>query len=144
MSPTSALLTSSRRMEQEHCDQYPSRWDAGPSVAPQISGVTANAAGLDQVRGDRYRGALRRHNQLSPASQGTGAVGQETVPCQRDPEAGQGVFRPGGARWGSLPATHQILRQFVEQHHDAFGIEPICKVSQAAPSGHWRHAALFH
>ena len=31
---------------------------------------------------------------------------------------------------------------FVDEHRNAHGVEPICKVLQIAPSGYWRHAAL--
>ena len=34
------------------------------------------------------------------------------------------------------------MNDFVDQHRDTFGVEPICKVLQIAPSGYWRHAAL--
>jgi len=34
-----------------------------------------------------------------------------------------------------------MMKQFVDQHRDALGIEPICKVLQIAPSGYRRHAA---
>lgn len=30
---------------------------------------------------------------------------------------------------------------FIDRHQDRFGVEPICKVLQVAPSGYWRHAA---
>ena len=30
---------------------------------------------------------------------------------------------------------------FIDQHRDAYGVEPICKVLRIAPSGYWRHAA---
>jgi putative transposase len=30
---------------------------------------------------------------------------------------------------------------FIDRHRDRFGVEPICKVLQVAPSGYWRHAA---
>lgn len=33
------------------------------------------------------------------------------------------------------------MREFVDQHRDAHGVEPICKVLQIAPSGYWRYAA---
>jgi transposase InsO family protein len=33
------------------------------------------------------------------------------------------------------------LKAFVDQHRDTFGVEPICKVLQLAPSGYRRHAA---
>jgi putative transposase len=33
------------------------------------------------------------------------------------------------------------LNTFIDQHRDTFGVEPICKVLQVAPSGYRRHAA---
>jgi putative transposase len=35
----------------------------------------------------------------------------------------------------------QVLKQFIDQHRDRFGVEPICRVLQIAPSGYRRHAA---
>ena len=34
----------------------------------------------------------------------------------------------------------QVLRDFIDQHRDAHGVEPICKVLQIAPSGYRRAA----
>jgi putative transposase len=33
------------------------------------------------------------------------------------------------------------MTQFIEQHHDRFGVEPICMALQIAPSRYWREAA---
>ena len=33
------------------------------------------------------------------------------------------------------------MRQFIDKHRDAYGVEPICKVLQIAPSGYRRYAA---
>jgi putative transposase len=33
------------------------------------------------------------------------------------------------------------LKYFVDKHRDTYGVEPICKVLQIAPSCYWRHAA---
>jgi putative transposase len=35
----------------------------------------------------------------------------------------------------------QVLKQFVDQYRDRFGVEPICRVLQIAPSGYRHHAA---
>ena len=35
----------------------------------------------------------------------------------------------------------QVLRQFIDEHRHTYGVEPICKVLQIAPSGYRRHAA---
>ena len=33
------------------------------------------------------------------------------------------------------------MNDFVDQHRDTHGVEPICRALQIAPSGYWRHAA---
>ncbi len=33
------------------------------------------------------------------------------------------------------------MRAFIDEHRDIYGVEPICKVLQIAPSGYWRYAA---
>lgn len=33
------------------------------------------------------------------------------------------------------------MRSFIDQHRERFGVEPICKLLQVAPSAYWRHAA---
>ncbi|MDB5859961.1 MAG: Integrase catalytic region [Ramlibacter sp.] len=35
------------------------------------------------------------------------------------------------------------MRDFIDRHRDAFGVEPICKALQVAPSGYRRHAELL-
>ena len=46
------------------------------------------------------------------------------------------LFFPGGAR-----PPFEVLRDFVSQNPETYGVEPICKVLQVAPSGYRRHAA---
>ena len=45
-------------------------------------------------------------------------------------------FRAGGAR---PPA--QEVKAYIDRHRDDYGVEPICRVLQMAPSCYWRHAA---
>ena len=33
------------------------------------------------------------------------------------------------------------MREFIDKHRDVFGVEPLCKVLQVAPSAYGRHAA---
>ena len=33
------------------------------------------------------------------------------------------------------------MRAFIDQHRETFGVEPICRVLQIAPSGYRRYAA---
>lgn len=30
------------------------------------------------------------------------------------------------------------MRSFIDQHRERFGVEPICKLLQVAPSAYWR------
>ena len=34
------------------------------------------------------------------------------------------------------------MKAFIDQQRNAFGVEPLCRVLQVAPSAYWRHAAL--
>src|SRR5690606_21981925 len=45
-------------------------------------------------------------------------------------------FRSGGAR----PRTEEV-NAYIDQHRDLYGVEPICKVLQVAPSAYRRYAA---
>ena len=33
------------------------------------------------------------------------------------------------------------MRTFIDRHRETYGVEPLCKLLQVAPSGYWRHAA---
>jgi len=46
------------------------------------------------------------------------------------------AFRPGGAR-----PQAEVINTYIDQHRDTYGVEPICKVLQVAPSAYWRYAA---
>src|SRR5215207_636228 len=64
------------------------------------------------------------------ARAGAGEPG--AAPGERDLAQGVGVFRPGGAR----PPV-EVIVGFVDDHRDEFGVEPICKVLQVAPSTYY-------
>jgi transposase len=126
------------RMVFEAKDQYPSQWAAIESIAGKM-GCTAETLRRWVRQGERDRGdrpgattaeaqrikVLEREVRGARATQG-----------QRDLEAGQRVFRPGGAR----PPT-EVVMQFVAQQRERFGVEPICRALQIAPSACWRAAA---
>ena len=44
-------------------------------------------------------------------------------------------FPPGGAR-----PPLQAVKAFIDERRGAYGVEPICKVIQIAPSSYWLHA----
>ena len=79
-------------------EQYPSQWAAIESIAAKI-GCTAETL-RNWVRQDERDSGVRDgvdHGRAA-AHQGARARGARAAPGQRDPEAGQRVFRPGGAR----------------------------------------------
>ncbi len=47
---------------------------------------------------------------------------------------------PGQRHPQARPPT-QELKAYIDQYRDTYGVEPICKVLQIAPSCYWRHAA---
>ena len=69
------------------------------------------------------------------AAQGARARESRAEARQRDPAQGVGVFRPGGAR----PPT-EVMVDFIDEHRDEYGVEPICAVLPIAPSTYYEHA----
>src|SRR6185312_10178969 len=105
------------RMVQEHRGEYPSLWAAVESIAPKIGCVPQTL--LEWVKREEID-AGTRPGVTSSESQRIKDLKRENgaAPRQRDPEAGQRVFRPGGAR-----PPMQVLKQFVDQYRDRFGVE---------------------
>ena len=124
------------RMVQEHRGDYPSLWAAVESIAPKI-GCVAHTLHEWVKKAEVDSGQLcRKHHLRCPAHQGARTREQRAAPSQRHPQDSQRVFCPGGAR---LPA--QVVKTYIDCHRDDFGVEPICRVLQMAPSCYWRHAA---
>jgi putative transposase len=124
------------RMVLEHRGQYPSLWAAIESIAPKIGCVpqTLNEWVKRHQIDTGARDGITHFRAAAP--EGARAREQRAAPRQRNIEVGQRVFRPGGAR-----PPLEVLRKFVDQHRLTFGVEPICKMLQIAPSGYWRHAS---
>ncbi len=107
------------RMVPEQRGQYPPLRVAMESIARKIGCVAQT-----------FNEWIERHAIDSGVRAGNTASGQ------RNPEAGQRVFRPGGAR-----PPHQVPRRFIDEHRASFGVGPVCKLLQIAPSGDWRPSA---
>ncbi|MDH4425328.1 MAG: IS3 family transposase [Acidovorax sp.] len=124
------------RMVQEHRGEYPSLWAAIESISAKIGCVpqTLNEwikksevdcgvrDGLTSQERDRIKALEREVKELRRAN--------EIL------KLASAFFGPGGAR----PQT-QVLSGFIDQHRATYGVEPICRVLQIAPSGYRRHAA---
>ena len=86
-------------------------------------------AALGTTSREGQRGTGGSHERRAGADQGVRAGGAGAAPSQRDPAQGVGVFCPGGAR----PPV-QAMKEFIDQHGDVYGVEPIGKVLPIAPS----------
>ncbi|MBN8948658.1 MAG: IS3 family transposase [Rhodanobacter sp.] len=125
------------RMVQEHRGEYPSLWTAVESIAPKIGCVPQTL--LSWVQRHEIDTGVREGVTTAEA-QRVKELEREVKELRRANEIlklASAFFGPGGAR---PPA--QVLRTFVDAHRATFGVEPICKVLQVAPSGYRRHAAL--
>nr|WP_154394717.1 IS3 family transposase [Burkholderia pseudomallei] len=124
------------RMVQEHRDEYPSQWAAIESIAPKI-GCTSQTL-LGWVKREEVDSGERDGITTSERER-LKALERENKELRRANEIlklASAFFGPGGARPPS-----EVLKAFIDQHRDTFGVEPICKVLRIAPSGYRRHAA---
>ncbi|PLC47862.1 IS3 family transposase [Pollutimonas subterranea] len=124
------------RMVQEHRGEYPSLWATIESIAPKIGCVpqtlnewvrkhevdTGTRDGVTSAERERVKELERENRELRKAN--------EIL------KLASGFFRPGGAR-----PPIEVIRQFIDKHREAYGVEPLCKVLQIAPSGYRRYAA---
>ena len=123
------------RLVQEHRGQYPSPWAAVQSIAPKIgcSGHTLlKWVQLQEVEGGAGPGAPQAEQDRIKAPE------REVKELRRANEIlrSASFFCTGGAR----PRTEEI-NAHLDQHRDPYGVEPICKVLQVAPSAYCRYAA---
>ncbi|WP_429557023.1 IS3 family transposase [Paraburkholderia youngii] len=124
------------RLVREQRSEHPSMWAAVESIAPMI-GCTPQTlhewVKRDQVdHGERGGVTTDERERLK-------ALEREVKELRRANEilkVASAFFGPGGAR-----PPFQVLKAFIDQHRDTFGVEPICKVLRIAPSGYRRHAA---
>ena len=122
------------RMVLEHGHEYESQWAAISSIAEKF-GMTAETlrkwvrqAEVDDGRRPGITTAeAERVKELERENRGA-------APGQRDPQGGVG-FLCAGAR----PAPTEELMAFIDEHRDRFGVEPICRALQIAPSTYWAH-----
>ncbi|WP_107938108.1 MULTISPECIES: IS3 family transposase [Burkholderia] len=124
------------RLVREQRSEHPSTWAAIESIAPMI-GCTPQTlhewVKRDQIdHGERDGVTTDERERLK-------ALEREVKELRRANEilkVASAFFGPGGAR-----PPFQVLKAFIDQHRDTFGVEPICKVLRIAPSGYRRHAA---
>ena len=124
------------RMVREHQGEHASQWAAIASIAAKI-GCTAQTLRNWVRQAERDAGERPGADDgRSRADQGAGAGEPRASAGQRDFAQGVGLFCPGGAR----PPV-QAMIAFIDDHREAHGVEPICKVLPIAPSSYRAHAA---
>ncbi|CAN7259396.1 MAG: IS3 family transposase [Alcaligenaceae bacterium] len=126
------------RMVQEQRGEYPSLWAAIESIAPKI-GCVPQTLNEWVKRAEVDAGA--REGVTTAEAQRVKELERENKELRRANEIlklASAFFGPGGAR-----PPFEVLRDFIDRHRGTFGVEPICKVLQIAPSGYRRHAALM-
>ncbi|WP_208456450.1 IS3 family transposase, partial [Burkholderia pseudomultivorans] len=124
------------RLVREQRSEHPSMWAAVESIAPMI-GCTPQTL-HEWVKRDQIDHG-ERDGVTSDERERLKALEREVKELRRANEilkVASAFFGPGGAR-----PPFQVLKAFIDQHRDTFGVEPICKVLRIAPSGYRRHAA---
>ena len=124
------------RVVGEVASEYGSQWAAIVSIAAKI-GCTPET--LRRWVRQQERDTGQRPGPTTAAGergQGAGTRSARAAQGQREPASGECFFRLGGAR-----PPLQAVRAFIDQYRHAYGVEPICRVMQVAPSGYWRYAA---
>ncbi|WP_108027082.1 IS3 family transposase [Burkholderia mayonis] len=124
------------RLVREQRSEHPSLWAAVESIAPMIGCTSQTLHGW--VKQDQVE-TRERDGVTSSERERLKALEREVKELRRANEIlklASAFFGPGGAR----PPV-EVLKAFIDQHRDTFGVEPICKVLRIAPSGYRRHAA---
>ena len=125
------LRERAMRLVREHRDEHPSEWAAIESIAKKL-GMTPETLrkwlrrdavdhgqrpGVTSGERERVR-ELERENPRAAAG-------------QRDPEGGVGFLRAG-----ARPAPAEAVK-FITEHKERWGVEPICRELQVAPSSYY-------
>ena len=123
------------RMVLDHEGEHPSRWVAIMSIAAKI-GCTAQTLNEWVKKAEVDNG--RRAGMPADFAAKLKALERENRELRQANESTQGVrlFCPGGAR----PPV-QAMIAFIDDHREAHGVEPICKVLPIAPSTYHAHVA---
>ncbi|WP_320534438.1 IS3 family transposase [Robbsia andropogonis] len=124
------------RMVQEHRSEYPSLWAAVESIAPKIGCVPQTL--LDWVKRDEVDKG-QREGLSSDERERMKELEREVKELRRANDilkTASAFFGAGGAR-----PPLEVVKAYIDRHRDAYGVEPICKVLQIAPSCYRRHAA---
>ena len=123
------------RMVLEHQGDHGSQWAAIGSIAAKIGCTAETLRGwVRQAERDRAFALARRARSGTGSRRWSGrsaSCGRPTRSCARPPRILRGGARP----------PIQAMKSFIDDHRDAYGVEPICRVLPIAPSTYHEHAA---
>lgn len=125
------------RMVQEHLGEYPYLWAAIESIAPKIGCVPQTL--YEWVRKLEIDTGLR-DGITSEERNRIKAMEREVKELRRANE----ILKLVSAFFAQaeLDRKTQVLKNFVDKHRHTYGVEPICKVLQIAPSGYRRYVVF--
>ena len=124
------------RMVLDHEGEHASRWAAVSSIAAKI-GCTAQTLHEWVKKAERDSGVRAGvPTDVATKLKALERENRELRHGQRDPAQGERVFCPGGAR----PPV-QAMIAFIDDHRQAHGVEPICRVLPIALSTYHAHVA---
>ena len=123
------------RMVLEHRGEYPSLWAAIESIAPKIGCVPQT-----------LQEWVRKHEVDTGVRDGVTSAERERVKeLEREVKElrkANEILKLASAFFAQAELDRRFKSEgFIDQHRDAYGVEPICKVLQIAPSGYRRYAA---
>ncbi|HJU50144.1 MAG TPA: IS3 family transposase [Pseudogulbenkiania sp.] len=130
------IMERAVRLVFESREQYESQWAAIESIAGKI-GCTAET--LRRWVRQQERDTGQRSGATTTEQERVKALEREVKELRRANEIlrlASAYFGPGGAR-----PPIEIIKAFIDEHRETFGVEPLCEVMQIAPSAYWRHAA---
>jgi hypothetical protein len=94
------------------------------ALAPPLATPSVSACDL---LGNRDVAKVVRHHRVEPSRLGTTCTYM----------AGQRAGGVGFLRAGARPATAEAMSAFIDEHRSVFGVEPICRALQIAPSTYY-------
>ncbi|TXN36433.1 IS3 family transposase [Methylobacterium sp. WL7] len=124
------------RMVLDHQGEHASQWAAISSIAAKIG-----------CSGETLRNWIRQSELDTGQRGGPSTEERERIKAlereNRELRQANEILRKASAYFcdGGARPPFQTMKAFIDEHRDAYGVEPICKVLPIAPSTYHAHAA---
>ncbi|WP_413786546.1 IS3 family transposase [Psychrobacter sp. HII-4] len=125
------------RMLIEAAGDYPSTWSAIKAIASKIGCTPETLRSWHKKHIDQTIPANIQAQSQAERIKELERENRELKQANEIIKKAAGFFRPGGAR----PQT-QVMVDFIEDHKQQYGVEPICRVLPIAPSTYYRAKEL--